>query len=117
MQQVFLNLILNAADATPRGGLVRITSRLDEALGCVDVEVVDTGSGIAADVRRRVFDPFFTTKPPGQGTGLGLSVCYGIVRAHGGTIDIESEAGAGTSVRVRLPLAADAVAALAEPPR
>jgi signal transduction histidine kinase len=103
MQQVFLNLILNAGDATSEGGRIRVASHLDDALGTVDVEVSDTGSGIAPDVRRRVFDPFFTTKPPGQGTGLGLSVCYGIVNAHGGEIDIASAPGEGTTVRVRLP--------------
>jgi signal transduction histidine kinase len=103
MQQVFLNLILNAADATPEGGSVRVATR--EERDAVVVEVADTGRGIAPEIRRRVFDPFFTTKPPGRGTGLGLSVCYGIVSAHGGEIDIESEPGEGTTVRVRLPVA------------
>jgi signal transduction histidine kinase len=111
IQQVFLNLILNAGDATPEGGRIRVASRFDPALGTVDFEVSDTGSGIAPDVRLRVFDPFFTTKPPGQGTGLGLSVCYGIVSAHGGEIDIASAPGEGTTVRVRLPAAVPAAVA------
>jgi signal transduction histidine kinase len=102
MQQVLLNLLLNAGDATPEGGRVRVASR--RAGDEVEIAVEDTGAGIPDDVRRRVFDPFFTTKPPGHGTGLGLSVCYGIVAAHGGTIEIESEAGEGTIVRVRLPV-------------
>jgi signal transduction histidine kinase len=111
IQQVFLNLILNAGDATPEGGRIRVASRFDPALGTVDFEVSDTGSGIAPDVRLRVFDPFFTTKPPGQGTGLGLSVCYGIVSAHGGEIDSASAPGEGTTVRVRLPAAVPAAVA------
>jgi signal transduction histidine kinase len=104
IQQVILNLLLNARDATPEGGRVAVASRADGALGAVQIEVSDTGSGIPLELQLRVFDPFFTTKPPGKGTGLGLSVCYGIVRAHGGTIDVESTPGAGTTVRVRLPL-------------
>lgn len=102
MQQVLLNLLLNAGDATPEGGAIRIASRLKGETA--EIEVSDTGSGIADDVRRRVFDPFFTTKPPGRGTGLGLSVCYAIVTAHGGTIDIDGAFDRGTVVRVRLPL-------------
>ena len=101
MQQVFLNLLLNAGDATPEGGRVRVASRAHA--GAVEVEVSDTGTGIPDEVRLRVFDPFFTTKPPGQGTGLGLSVCYGIVSAHGGTIDVESDPGSGTTVRILIP--------------
>lgn len=104
IRQVFLNLILNAGDAMPDGGRIRVASRFDPALGAVDVTVSDTGSGIVPEIQRQVFDPFFTTKPPGQGTGLGLSVCYGIVAAHGGTIDIESAPGTGTTVSVRLPV-------------
>lgn len=104
IQQVMLNLILNAGDATPEGGRIRVASRLEPSVGAVDVEVSDTGDGIPSEIRRRVFDPFFTTKPPGRGTGLGLSVCYGIVSAHGGEIEIESAPGVGTTVRVRLPV-------------
>ncbi len=104
IQQVMLNLILNAGDATPEGGRIRVASRFDPALGAVDVEVSDTGDGIPSEIQRRVFDPFFTTKPPGRGTGLGLSVCYGIVSAHGGEIEIESVPEVGTTVRVRLPV-------------
>lgn len=109
MQQVFLNLLLNAGDATPEGGIVRVRAAINGDLGSVDVEVSDTGQGIPDEIQRRVFDPFFTTKPPGRGTGLGLSVCYGIVSAHGGVIDIDSLPGAGTTVRVRLPIDAERV--------
>ncbi len=99
-----LNLLLNAGDSTPEGGRLTVRTRHDRGLGAVEVTVTDTGDGIPPDVLRRVFDPFFTTKPPGHGTGLGLSVCYGIVSAHGGQIDIESPPGGGTAVRIRLPI-------------
>lgn len=104
LQQVMLNLLLNAGDSTPEGGRLTVRTRHDRSLGAVEVTVTDTGDGIPPDVLRRVFDPFFTTKPPGHGTGLGLSVCYGIVSAHGGQIDIESPPGGGTAVRIRLPI-------------
>lgn len=104
LQQVMMNLLLNAGDSTPEGGRLTVRTRHDRSLGAVEVTVTDTGDGIPPDVIRRVFDPFFTTKPPGHGTGLGLSVCYGIVSAHGGQIDIESPPGGGTAVRIRLPI-------------
>jgi signal transduction histidine kinase len=112
LQQVFLNLLLNARDAMPDGGELRVRLSHDAAAGAageVTVEVSDTGHGIPADVLPRVFDPFFTTKGAGRGTGLGLAVCYGIVTAHGGRIAVEPGAGGrGTNVRVSLPAGAAA---------
>ncbi|HEY1416373.1 MAG TPA: PAS domain S-box protein, partial [Myxococcaceae bacterium] len=104
--QVFLNLLLNAAQAIPDGAAaeneIRIRTRTD-GLGRAVVEVSDTGRGIPEDLRARVFDPFFTTKPVGEGTGLGLSICLGIVRSLGGEILLESEVGKGSAFRVALP--------------
>ena len=101
LQQVFLNLFLNAIQAMPDSGVltVRATQEDDD----IRVEVVDDGVGIDPENIDKLFDPFFTTKELGEGTGLGLSVCYGIVEQHGGSISIESEPGAGTTVTVRLP--------------
>ncbi|HVF54686.1 MAG TPA: ATP-binding protein [Pyrinomonadaceae bacterium] len=103
LQQVFLNLLLNARDAMPGGGDLRVRTRFAEASKEILVEVADTGHGIAPDARAHIFDPFFTTKPAGTGTGLGLAVCYGIVTAHGGRIEVEPNNGRGTLVRVALP--------------
>jgi signal transduction histidine kinase len=108
MEQLFLNLVLNAIQAMPHGG--SLTLRTAQVDGQVAAEVVDTGSGIPAGIRDRVFDPFFTTRAVGQGTGLGLSVSYGIVTAHGGAIELESEPGRGTIFRVVLPAATDEAA-------
>jgi PAS domain S-box-containing protein len=102
IEQVFLNLLLNALDAMPGGGDLRVTMRPHGAEVVVQVE--DTGRGIDPEVLDRVFDPFFTTKPLGRGTGLGLSICYGTVREHGGTITIRSTKGVGTTFTVRLPI-------------
>ena len=102
VNQVFLNLLDNAIHACGPGGAVTVRTR-PEAGGVV-VEVGDDGCGIRPEHRSRLFEPFFTTKPVGQGTGLGLSVSFGIVRDHGGAIDVESEVGRGTTFRVRLPL-------------
>ena len=103
IEQVFLNLLLNALDAMPEGGDLRVTMRRQGAEVVVQVE--DTGRGIDPEALDRVFDPFFTTKPIGKGTGLGLSICYGTVRDHGGTITIKSTKGSGTTFSVRLPIA------------
>jgi PAS domain S-box-containing protein len=104
LQQVFLNLFLNARDAMPRGGWLTIATSTGPA-GAI-VEVSDTGSGIPADHLSRIYDPFFTTKEIGKGTGLGLSITYGIIREHAGTITCESIVGQGTRFTLTLPLAA-----------
>jgi signal transduction histidine kinase len=104
LQQVLLNLFMNARDAMPRGGWLSVSSRLEE--GRAVVEISDTGSGIPTEHLSRIYDPFFTTKALGQGTGLGLSITYGIVQEHGGTITCESAIGKGTRFALTLPLAA-----------
>lgn len=102
INQVFLNLLVNAVQACAPGGQVTVSTSRDAA--GVMVAVADNGTGIAPEHLPHLFDPFFTTKPVGQGTGLGLSVSYGIIRDHGGTIEVESEPGHGSCFRVRLPL-------------
>jgi hypothetical protein len=104
LQQVLLNLFLNARDAMPRGGWLSVSSRRDH--GSAIVEVSDTGSGIPTEHLSRIYDPFFTTKAIGKGTGLGLSITYGIVQEHGGTITCESAEGQGTRFALALPLVA-----------
>ena len=101
LQQVFLNLFLNARDAMPGGGLLEI--RTGAHNGSVEIEVVDTGAGIPREHIHRIFDPFFTTKASGRGTGLGLSVSYGIIKEHSGKIDVRSTPGKGTSFHVEFP--------------
>jgi PAS domain S-box-containing protein len=111
LQQVFLNLLLNARDAMPRGGWLTIATRIEgnEAVA----EVSDTGGGIPAEHLARIYDPFFTTKAIGQGTGLGLSITYGIVREHEGVIHCESASGQGTRFTLRFRTAAIQPAAAA----
>jgi len=108
LQQVFLNLFLNARDAMPKGGWLTIVTRAvgDKAV----VEVADTGSGIPVDQLSRIYDPFFTTKDIGKGTGLGLSITYGIMHEHGGTITCESAPGQGTRFTLSLPLSSSRAA-------
>ncbi len=103
LQQVILNLLTNALDATPRGGRVSVTTRVLRNSGEVEVEVSDTGRGIPPAERRRIFEPFFSAKEPGRGSGLGLSICAQIVRDHKGRIEVESEEGRGSTFRVFLP--------------
>jgi PAS domain S-box-containing protein len=108
--QVFLNLLINAAQAVPEGAPAEHTVRVEtRALpdGRVAVDISDDGAGIPPEVRPRIFDPFFTTKPVGVGTGLGLSICHGIVSAMGGEITVESTVGRGSTFRVALPAAPD----------
>lgn len=101
LNQVFMNLLVNAAHAIEERGTITLCTGHDERE--LWIEVRDTGKGIAAENLARIFEPFFTTKPVGQGTGLGLSLSYGIVQKHGGRIEVQSEAGCGTSFRVVLP--------------
>jgi signal transduction histidine kinase len=103
LEQVFLNLFLNAMEAMPNGGTLRISASCEN--GFVRVAVHDTGSGIAPEHLEKIFEPFFTTKEAGEGTGLGLSVSYSIVEKHGGRLEAESQLGTGTTFTVTLPAA------------
>jgi PAS domain S-box-containing protein len=104
LRQLLMNLLLNAIYFTPEGGSISITTGLDdENANSIRLDVRDTGTGIPAELVGKVFDPFFTTKPVGEGTGLGLTICHRIVEEHGGTIDVESEPGKGTTFIIKLP--------------
>jgi two-component system, NtrC family, sensor kinase len=103
LQQVFLNLFMNARDAMPGGGMIEV--RTGAHNGSVEIEVSDTGGGISPEHLHRIFDPFFTTKATGRGTGLGLSVSYGIIKEHAGKVDVRSTPGKGTSFRLEFPVA------------
>ena len=106
LQQVFTNLLLNAADAMNGQGQITIASRpMDQGDGII-LTFTDTGCGIPPEIRDKIFEPFFTTKPPGKGTGLGLSIVYGVIQRHGGTITADSPRGDGTTFTIRLPLEA-----------
>ena len=107
LHQVVVNLVTNARDELRKAPLPRrltLRTRADAARGRVCLDVEDTGPGISAEIRDRIFEPFFTTKPVGQGTGLGLSLCHGIVEGHGGTLSLVSEPGHGAIFRVELPV-------------
>jgi len=108
MEQVFLNLFLNALDAMPNGGCLSVSAQVlaepRDQVSRVAIVVADTGVGIAPDIRERLFEPFFTTKQEGRGTGLGLGICLGLVRGHRGEIDVESEPNQGTRFTVTLPV-------------
>jgi hypothetical protein len=103
LQQVFTNLILNARDASPDGGEVRLRTRAGND-GTILIEVSDNGIGISPENVAKIYDPFFTTKGVGRGTGLGLAVTYGIVQEHAGHISVESAPGRGTTFRITLPV-------------
>jgi two-component system NtrC family sensor kinase len=111
IQQVFLNLIINAAEATPSEGRLMLTTRLAGSGQAVEVEFADSGCGIKPADLERIFEPFFTTKGARRGTGLGLAISYGIVKEHRGTITVESEVGKGTTFVVSLPLSLEEEAA------
>ena len=100
--QVFLNFLVNAAHSIEQQGTVKVTTRANGQF--VSVSVTDTGCGIPEANREKIFEPFFTTKERGMGTGLGLSISYEIVQRHGGSIDVESEVGKGSTFRVNLPI-------------
>ena len=102
LNQVFLNLMVNAAHAIPERGIITLSSGVEN--DWVWIAVADNGVGIAPENLKRIFDPFFTTKPVGKGTGLGLSVSYNAIAKHGGRIEVESEVGKGTTFRVYLPI-------------
>jgi two-component system NtrC family sensor kinase len=102
--EVFVNILINAVDAMPQGGTLRVTTRKLEAEPSVEIRITDSGHGIAPENLDKIFDPFFTTKEAEKGTGLGLAVCHGIVERHNGTIDVESEVGKGTTFIIKLPL-------------
>jgi len=119
IEQVIMNLAVNARDAMPNGGKLTVTTAnttLDKNqlkhfpnLGAGDyvmLAVADTGTGMSEEVKAHLFEPFFTTKPPGKGTGLGLSIVYGVIQRHGGTITADSPRGDGTTFTIRLPLEA-----------
>jgi two-component system NtrC family sensor kinase len=112
LRQLLMNLLLNAIYFTPEGGSIFIRTEADDpgqddlfdpGRRFVRLSVADTGSGIPADLVEKVFDPFFTTKPVGEGTGLGLTISHRIVEEHGGTIDVKSEPGRGTTFIITLP--------------
>ena len=105
MQEVLINLLLNAAQAMDGKGEVRISAQVDESAGMAVLRVSDTGKGIEPQYLGRVFDPFFSLKPVGEGTGLGLSIAFGIVGKHKGTLEVQSQPGQGACFTVRLPLA------------
>ncbi|HEX4132535.1 MAG TPA: ATP-binding protein [Pirellulales bacterium] len=120
IQQILMNLLINARQAMPKGGRITVQLALDEPTQTVELSVRDTGSGIAPEHLRKIFDPFFTTKsgPDASGkggTGLGLATCRDIVEAHRGKIRVESTPGVGTAFIIKLPTAAKATAAATEP--
>ncbi len=103
LRQLFMNMIINSIYFTPEKGSIIISSAFDENAETIRVSVKDSGSGIPPEILRKVFDPFFTTKPVGEGTGLGLSICHKIVEEHGGSIDVESDSGGGTTFVIGFP--------------
>jgi PAS domain S-box-containing protein len=104
LQQVVTNLLLNAADAMQGHGIIKVTTRPTPLHDGIIVTLADTGCGIPPDIQDKVFEPFFTTKAPGKGTGLGLSIVYSVIQRHGGTIEIDSTPGGGTTFTIKLPL-------------
>ena len=102
LNQVFVNLLVNAAQAIEKQGEINITTRVLD--GKVEITISDTGSGIPEENLSKIFDPFFTTKEVGKGTGLGLNVAYNIIKKHKGTIDVQSEVGKGTTFTIRIPV-------------
>jgi CheY-like chemotaxis protein len=111
IEQVIINMIVNARDAMPNGGRLRLETRdvyVNNTQSFVSMSVADNGTGMTPEVRARLFEPFFTTKGPGHGTGLGLAMCHGIVEQAGGQISVMSEPGVGTCFSIQLPRLLDA---------
>lgn len=104
IQQVLLNLIINASEAIENGGVLSISAMLSEKNGFLEIAISDTGCGISEQDQKNIFEPFFTTKEEGKGVGLGLSVVYGIITNHNGSIEVESEVGKGSTFKVLLPV-------------
>ncbi len=104
MQQVFINMIINAAEAMEEGGELTLKTHFDPIKEFIEIEITDTGHGIPDEDMEKLFDPFFTTKEVGHGTGLGLAISYGIIKEHQGTISVESEVGQGTTFHISLPM-------------
>lgn len=102
LHQVFINILMNALQATEKSGTVTVSTHVENDKLIVDIS--DTGSGIPSEILPKISDPFFTTKEPGEGTGLGLSICYNLIKAHGGSIHFSSEPNVGTTVSIRLKL-------------
>jgi PAS domain S-box-containing protein len=109
IRQVFINLLMNAVHAIGKQGTIKVTTQFDALREYAQVNIADTGYGIEQKDLVRIFDPFYTTKPTGEGTGLGLSVSYGIIKNHGGTITVKSKPGHGTTFTVDLPIHANQV--------
>ncbi len=105
IERVFINMLVNAADAMEGDGILTISTRHREKGNCIEIEISDTGSGIPEENLEKIFDPFFTTKETGHGVGLGLAISYGIIKEHKGSVIVESEVGKGTTFIVRLPYA------------
>ena len=106
MQQVFMNMIINAAEAMEDSGRLDLATRFIRGEDLFEIEITDTGQGIPEENMEKLFDPFFTTKDVGHGTGLGLAISYGIIKEHKGTISVETEVGKGTTFLIRLPMKA-----------
>jgi len=106
LQQVFMNILMNAVQAMEERGTITVVTRYVASASCVELAISDTGRGIPCEQIDRIFDPFFTSKGSGDGTGLGLSIAYGIVTTHGGTISVQSEVGKGSTFTIRLPVTA-----------
>ena len=103
LKQVFMNIIINAAEAMHGSGVLTITTDPSQDGGAIFIEFTDTGEGIPEENLTRIFEPFFTTKAVGKGTGLGLATSYGIVEDHGGRIGVKSKVGQGTTFTIELP--------------
>jgi two-component system NtrC family sensor kinase len=103
LQQAFINILWNAIEAMPQGGVLTVVTDLDPKQAMIEVHIIDTGTGVPEENLERIFEPFFTTKEEGKGVGLGLSVAYGVIRQHHGEIQIQSKVGEGTHVTIQLP--------------